>query len=160
MSRLAQMPPMSPETTVIRNYLDWLIDLPWTTATEDNLDINHAAVILEQNHYGLPKVKERILEHIAVRKLAQEKMKSPILCFVGPPGTGKTSLGRSIAEALGRKFVRLSLGGVRRSRNPRPPANLHRFAARTHHPDHAHRRVGQPALHAGRDRQARHGLPG
>ena len=113
MSRLAQMPPMSPETTVIRNYLDWLIDLPWTTATEDNLDIKRAAVILEQNHYGLPKVKERILEHIAVRKLAQEKMKSPILCFVGPPGTGKTSLGRSIAEALGRKFVRLSLGGVR-----------------------------------------------
>ncbi len=113
MSRLAQMPPMSPETTVIRNYLDWLVDLPWTTATEDNLDIKRAAVILEENHYGLPKVKERILEHIAVRKLAQEKMKSPILCFVGPPGTGKTSLGRSIAEALGRKFVRLSLGGVR-----------------------------------------------
>ncbi len=113
MSRLAQMPPMSPETTVIRNYLDWLVDLPWTTATDDNLDIKRAAVILEQNHYGLPKVKERILEHIAVRKLAQEKMKSPILCFVGPPGTGKTSLGRSIAEALGRKFVRLSLGGVR-----------------------------------------------
>ncbi|OQA46048.1 MAG: Lon protease 1 [Chloroflexi bacterium ADurb.Bin325] len=113
MSRLAQMPPMSPETTVIRNYLDWLIDLPWTVATEDNLDIKRAAAVLEQNHYGLPKVKERILEHIAVRKLAREKMKSPILCFVGPPGTGKTSLGRSIAEALGRKFVRLSLGGVR-----------------------------------------------
>jgi ATP-dependent Lon protease len=111
--KLAAMPPASPETTVIRNYLDWLVDLPWQTATADNLDVPRAAEILETNHYGLPKVKERILEHIAVRKLAQEKMKSPILCFVGPPGTGKTSLGKSIAEALGRKFVRLSLGGVR-----------------------------------------------
>ena len=86
---------------------------PGTTATEDNLDVKAAAQVLEHNHYGLPQVKERILEHIAVRKLAQDKMKSPILCFVGPPGTGKTSLGKSIAEALGRKFVRLSLGGVR-----------------------------------------------
>ena len=107
------MPPASPETTVVRNYLDWLLDLPWYTATEDNLDVKAAAKMLEQNHYGLPRVKERILEHIAVRKLAQDKMKSPILCFVGPPGTGKTSLGKSIAETLGRKFVRLSLGGVR-----------------------------------------------
>lgn len=111
--KLAAMPPASPETTVIRNYVDWLLELPWHTATEDNLDVPRAAKVLEDNHYGLPKVKERILEHIAVRKLAQEKMKSPILCFVGPPGTGKTSLGKSIAEALGRKFVRLSLGGVR-----------------------------------------------
>ncbi len=110
--KLAAMPPASPETTVIRNYVDWILDLPWQTTTEDNLDVPRAAKILEENHYGLPKVKERILEHIAVRKLAQEKMKSPILCFVGPPGTGKTSLGKSIAEALGRKFVRLSLGGV------------------------------------------------
>lgn len=110
--KLAGMPLASPETAVIRNYVDWLLDLPWQTATEDNLDVARAAQILEQNHYGLPKVKDRILEHIAVRKLAQEKMKSPILCFVGPPGTGKTSLGKSIAEALGRKFVRLSLGGV------------------------------------------------
>lgn len=112
-AKLAAMPPMSPETTVIRNYVDWLLDLPWQTATDDNLDITRASDILEHNHYGLPKVKERILEHIAVRKLALDKMKSPILCFVGPPGTGKTSLGKSIAEALGRKFVRLSLGGVR-----------------------------------------------
>ena len=89
-----------------------ILDLPWQSTTEDNLDVSRAAKILEENHYGLPKVKERILEHIAVRKLAQEKMKSPILCFVGPPGTGKTSLGKSIAEALGRKFVRVSLGGV------------------------------------------------
>ncbi len=113
LSKLGAMHPWSPETTVVRNYLDWLADLPWQTATDDNLDVGRAAGILERNHYGLPKVKERILEHIAVHKLAQEKMKSPILCFVGPPGTGKTSLGKSIAEALGRKFVRLSLGGVR-----------------------------------------------
>lgn len=112
-SRLASMPTASPETTVVRTYLDWLLGMPWETATEDNLDIHRAAQILDKNHYGLPKIKERILEHIAVRKLALEKMKSPILCFVGPPGTGKTSLGKSIAEALGRKFVRLSLGGVR-----------------------------------------------
>ncbi len=111
--RLEEMPPASPESTIVRTYLDWLLDLPWTAVTEDNLDIARANQILEHNHYGLPKVKERILEHIAVRKLALEKMKSPILCFVGPPGTGKTSLGKSIAEALGRKFVRLSLGGVR-----------------------------------------------
>ncbi len=112
-AKLATIPPGSPETTVVRNYIDWLLELPWSTATEDNLDLARAAKILESNHYGLPKVKERILEYIAVRKLAQDKMKSPILCFVGPPGTGKTSLGKSIAEALGRKFVRLSLGGVR-----------------------------------------------
>ncbi len=111
--KLAAMPPMSPETTIIRNYLDVLLGLPWQTATEDNLDIRRAKEILDRNHFGLPKAKERILEHIAVRKLAREKMKSPILCFVGPPGTGKTSLGKSIAEALGRKFVRVSLGGVR-----------------------------------------------
>ncbi|MDQ1300294.1 MAG: ATP-dependent Lon protease, partial [Chloroflexota bacterium] len=111
--KLAAMPPMSPETTIIRNYLDILLGLPWQNATEDNLDIKRAEQILNRNHFGLPKAKERILEHIAVRKLAREKMKSPILCFVGPPGTGKTSLGKSIAEALGRKFVRVSLGGVR-----------------------------------------------
>ena len=111
--KLAVMPPMSPETAIIRNYLDILLGLPWQTATEDNLDIQRAEQILNRNHFGLPKAKERILEHIAVRKLAREKMKSPILCFVGPPGTGKTSLGKSIAEALGRKFVRVSLGGVR-----------------------------------------------
>jgi len=113
LAKLAAMPPASPETSVVRNYLDWLVDLPWHATTNDNLDVKAAAQVLERNHYGLPRVKERVLEHIAVRKLAQDKMKSPILCFVGPPGTGKTSLGKSIAEALGRKFVRLSLGGVR-----------------------------------------------
>jgi ATP-dependent Lon protease len=113
LDRLSQMPPMAPEVGIIRTYLDWIIDLPWTQATEDNLDVKHAAQVLEQYHYGLGRAKDRILEYIAVRSLKPKKSRQPILCFVGPPGTGKTSLGRSIAEALGRKFVRLSLGGVR-----------------------------------------------
>ena len=104
---------MAPEVGIIRTYVDWILDLPWVTATPDNLDIKHAAEVLERQHFGLPKAKERVLEYMAVRQLAADKMKVPILCFVGPPGTGKTSLGKSIAEALGRKFVRLSLGGVR-----------------------------------------------
>ncbi len=112
LERLASMPPAAPEVAIIRTYLDWLIELPWKTATEDNMDIAHAARVLDEHHYGLSKAKERILEYIAVRKLASDKTRQPILCFVGPPGTGKTSMGRSIAEALGRKFVRVSLGGV------------------------------------------------
>ncbi len=111
--RLVIMPQASPEVSVIRTYLDWLTKLPWAIETSDNLDISRAAVTLEDNHYGLPKVKERILEFMAVRRLAKEKLRSPILCFMGPPGVGKTSLGRSIAQALGRKFVRVSLGGIR-----------------------------------------------
>ena len=113
LARLSGMSPMSPETGVIRTYLDWIVALPWGQETEDNLDIARAKEMLEASHYGIPKAKERILEHIAVYSLARDKMKNPILCFVGPPGTGKTSLGRSIAEALGRKFVRVSLGGIR-----------------------------------------------
>jgi len=111
--RLNQMPPMAPEVGIIRTYIDWIVDLPWTIATPDNLDVKNAAKILERDHYGLKKAKERILEYIAVRSLKPKKERQPILCFVGPPGVGKTSLGRSIADALGRKFVRVSLGGVR-----------------------------------------------
>jgi len=111
--RLSQMPPMSPEVGIIRTYIDWIMELPWSEQTEDNLDVLNAAQTLEQFHFGLPRAKERILEYIAIKSLRPKRSRQPILCFVGPPGTGKTSLGKSISEALGRKFVRLSLGGVR-----------------------------------------------
>lgn len=110
--RLEKMPPMAAESAVVRNYLDWMLALPWGKSTRDRLDINAAELVLDADHYGLKKPKERILEYLAIRKLAK-KMKGPIICFVGPPGVGKTSLGRSIARALERKFVRISLGGVR-----------------------------------------------
>ena len=111
--RMEAMPSASPETGIVRTYLEWLVTVPWSKATTDLLDLKDAARTLDQHHYGLPKVKERILEYMAVRQLAKDKLRSPILCFVGPPGVGKTSLGRSIADALGRKFVRVGLGGVR-----------------------------------------------
>ena len=110
--RLEKMPYASPEGTVVRTYLDWLTSLPWAITTSETLDIEDASKVLDADHYGLSKVKERILEFLAVRKLAGT-MKGPILCFVGPPGVGKTSIGKSIARALGRKFIRISLGGVR-----------------------------------------------
>src|SRR5574342_381312 len=113
LDRLNQMPPMAPEVGIIRTYIDWILELPWSNSTPDNLDVKNAAKILERDHYGLKKAKERILEYIAVRSLKPKKERQPILCFVGPPGVGKTSLGRSIADALWRKFVRVSLGGVR-----------------------------------------------
>ena len=110
--KLKMMSPMSAEATVVRNYLDWFLALPWFEYTEDKLDIKEAERILEEDHYGLEKVKQRILEYLAVQTLVGQ-MKGPILCLVGPPGVGKTSLGKSIARATGRKFVRVSLGGVR-----------------------------------------------
>jgi ATP-dependent Lon protease len=112
LSRLGQMHPDAAEASIIRTYLDWMVELPWSKATRDRLDIKNAKEILDEDHYNLEKVKDRILEYLGVRKL-NKKMKGPILCFVGPPGVGKTSLGRSIARALGRKFTRISLGGVR-----------------------------------------------
>ncbi len=110
--RLAQMPPAAAEHAVIRTYLDWMADLPWSTSSDDRLDVDEARRILDEDHWGLDKVKERIVEYIAVLSLKKD-LKGPILCFAGPPGTGKTSLGRSIARALGRGFERISLGGVR-----------------------------------------------
>ncbi len=119
LNRMQKIPQQSPEYTVSRTYLDWLVELPWKKESKDNEDIKHAIEILDADHYGLDKVKERIVEHLAVRNLKRsrkkegERMKSPILCFGGPPGTGKTSIGKSIAKAMGREFVRISLGGVR-----------------------------------------------
>ena len=112
LSRLEKLPPVAAEYGVIRTYLEWLVELPWSNQTEDNLDIGHAREVLDEDHYDLEEVKDRILEYLAVRKLNPESP-GPILCFVGPPGVGKTSLGRSIAKALGREFERISVGGVR-----------------------------------------------
>ncbi len=111
-NRLAGLPPHAPDRAVVRTYLEWILDLPWQVQTEDNLDLRHARQILDEDHFGLERVKERVLEYLAVRRLVDEP-RGPILCFLGPPGVGKTSLGKSIARAMGRKFVRASLGGVR-----------------------------------------------
>ncbi len=111
--KLSLSPTLSPETGIIRNYIDWLLSVPWMNKTPDNLSVRHAKKILDKNHFGLDKQKERLLEYIAVKNLAAENSKQPVLCFLGPPGTGKTSLGKSMAEALGRNFVRISLGGIR-----------------------------------------------
>ncbi|NIA18627.1 MAG: endopeptidase La, partial [Simkaniaceae bacterium] len=118
LDRLSRIPTQSPEYTVARTYIEWLVDLPWSNSSDDHVDVKEAQEILDEDHYGLEKVKERILEYLAVRDLKQKKdpdgrIKGPILCFAGPPGVGKTSLGRSIARSMGREFIRLSLGGVR-----------------------------------------------
>ena len=118
LSRLEKIPTHSPEYTVTRTYLDWLVELPWDKQSKDIEDLKFAEKTLDEDHYGLNKVKERVVEHLAVRNLKRsrskkgEKIKSPILCFAGPPGTGKTSIGKSIAQSIGREFVRISLGGV------------------------------------------------
>ncbi len=113
LKRLARMQPLSPESAVLRTYLEWVADLPWSERSADNADIERARAILDEDHYDLRKVKERVLDFIAVRLLNRGELKGPILCFAGPPGTGKTSLGKSVARALGRRFVRVSLGGVK-----------------------------------------------
>ncbi len=112
LKKLRMMSPMSAEATVVRNYIDWIVSVPWKKRSKTSRDLNRAEEVLESDHYGLEKVKERILEYLAVQQRVK-KMKGPILCLVGPPGVGKTSLGRSIARATNRKFVRMSLGGVR-----------------------------------------------
>src|SRR5262249_57871444 len=112
LGRLERLPTAAAEYGVIRTYLEWILSLPWEVSTEDNLDLENARAVLDKDHFDLDKVKDRIVEHLAVAKLRQE-ISGQILCFVGPPGVGKTSLGQSIARALGRKFMRMSVGGVR-----------------------------------------------
>ncbi len=158
--KLERMHPDSAEASTLRNYLDWLVGMPWGRRTRDNLDLAKAATILDEDHHGLDQVKERILEYLAVRKL-KKKSKGPILCFVGPPGVGKTSLGRSIARALGRKFIRLALGGLKDEAEIR--GHRRTYVGCHAGPDHAGNppdRDRQPGIHAGRGRQDRLRFPG
>ena len=149
LNRLSRMHPSSAEYSVALTYLDWITSLPWHESTEDNLDIKKARKILDEDHYGLDKAKRRIIEFLAVRKLKPDS-KGPILCFAGPPGTGKTSLGQSIARALGRKFVRISLGGVRDEAEIRgAPTNVCRGIAGSHHPGPAAGRSEKSGIYAG-----------
>jgi hypothetical protein len=157
--KLKLMSPMSAEATVVRNYIDTLVNLPWSKRTKIKHDLAFAEQVLNEDHYGLDKVKDRILEYLAVQQRV-DKVKSPILCLVGPPGVGKTSLGQSVARATGRKFVRMALGGrARRSRDSRAPPHLHRLDAGQGAAEPDQDRHAQPAFPARRDRQARNGLP-
>ena len=160
LSRLEKLPPVAAEYGVIRTYIEWLVDLPWSKETEDNLDIRHARKVLDEDHYDLEEVKDRILEYLAVRKLNPDSP-GPILCFVGPPGVGKTSLGRSIAQGAGpRVRAHLARRRPRRGGDPRPPAHVHRRAAGDAS-SRALRDAGheEPGLHDRRDRQDGRGLP-
>ena len=158
LKKLERMHPDTAETATLRNWLDIMTDLPWSKQSKDNLNLKKAEKILDEDHYGLERVKERIVEALAVRKLT-EKPKGSILCLVGPPGVGKTSLGRSVARALNRKFVRLQpRRTARRSRDPRPSPNLCRSDAGPDHPGDSAGGDEQSADHARRDRQGRCGF--
>ena len=159
-ARMEQMHSESAEISIIRTYLDWIVGLPWDKKTRDKIDVPTAQRILNEDHYDLEKVKDRILEYLSVRKL-NPKMKGPILCFVGPPGVGKTSLGRSIARALGRKFIRISLGGVRDEAEIRGHRRTY-IGAMPGRILYGLKQVGvnNPGVHDGRNRQAGGRLPG
>ena len=159
LKRLEAMPPVSAEATVSRNYIEWLVGVPWKKASRESKDISRAEKILNEDHYGLEKVKERILEFLAVRQLVQ-KTKGSIICFVGPPGVGKTSLAKSIARSLNRQ-VRPAVARRRAGRggDPRPPPDLHRRVPRPDHPDDEEGGHGQPGVPARRGRQDVVGLP-
>ena len=158
LKRLEQMHPESSESSLVRTYLDWMTELPWSERTEDNLDLKKAKEVLDEDHFNLEKIKERFLEYLAVNKLRKE-IRGPILCFVGPPGVGKTSLGKSIARALGRNFARISLGGIRDEAEIRGHRRTLRGGSTgPHHTGHEAGRLLQSRLHAGRTRQARQRL--
>ena len=159
LDRLSKMSFMSPEATVVRNYLDWLAALPWNRSSRDQSDMAKVEAILDEDHFGLKKVKERIVEYLAVLKLTGRN-KGPILCLVGPPGRGQ-DLARPLDRARAGAALRARGPGrrARRGRDPRAPPHLHRLAARAHHPEHPARRHPQPGVPARRDRQARRRLP-